>query len=146
VGRSRRVTESDPSAPHATLKEKFDVLNGTLIQLHEGLIQFEFNNGAFLFVILGWLLASVDAQRLLQVNFPIRVALIIALIGLTGFHALWVYRHYVRSAAVHKLLLGLDFVPPSYLEPRRIHKGLALSFVAGHTFMSLIICISAWLI
>jgi uncharacterized membrane protein (UPF0136 family) len=137
---------SDPPVQQATPKEKFDVLYATLSQLHEGLIQFELHNGTFLFLIFGWLLTAADAQLLLQASRPIRLALIVTLFGLTGFHAWWVYRHYVRSVAVHQLLLALNYVPASYLESRRIHKGLALSFVGGHALLSLIICFSAWLI
>jgi hypothetical protein len=130
-------TMTDHIDAHATPKEEFDVLYATLHQLHEGLIEFEFRNGALLFLVLGWLLTAVDAHNLLRENLPIRLAITIALSGLTLLHAMWVHRHYVRSVAAHRLLLKLSYVPESYLEPRRIHKGLALSFGITHAYISL---------
>src|SRR4051812_10181731 len=102
---------SSPPNEQANPKEKFDVLYATLIQLHEGLVQFEVSNGAFLFLYFGWLLSAAPAQQLIHTNQAVRYAVIVALLALTSLHAVWVLRHYVRSVAVHKLLLQLDFVP-----------------------------------
>ena len=130
--------------PSASAKERFEMLYATLQQFHSGLIEFEFKHGAFLFLILGWLLTADKAQLFLQSHPPVRCLLMLSIVGLTVFHAYWVYRHYRSSTAVHRLLCSLRYVPDEYFVPRTIAPFLALTFCASHLLLSLVLCYIAW--
>jgi hypothetical protein len=130
--------------PSASAKERFEMLYDTLQQFYSGLIEFEFKHGAFLFLILGWLLTADKAQLFLKDHPPVRCLLMFSIVGLTAFHAIWVYRHYRSSTAVHRLLSTLRYVPDEYFEPLTIAPFLAVTFCGSHLSLSLILCFIAW--
>jgi hypothetical protein len=128
----------------ASPQERFEVLYDTLQQFHAGLIEFEFKHGAFLFLILGWLLTAEKAQLFLKDHPSVRCLLILSIIGLTTFHSIWVYRHYRSSTTLHRLLSSLRYVPDEYLEARTIAPFLVVTFCISHLLLSLVICFVAW--
>lgn len=134
----------DPSS-YSSPKEKFDVLYGMLKQTQEWLIDFEFKQGAFLFIVLGWTVSSDKAQAFFRAHPSMQLGMTALMLGLTSFHAYWVYMHYVRSRAVHRRLVGLDYMPLDYYEPQRVHRFLVVSFGASHLLISSIIIAAVWL-
>lgn len=115
-------TRQEPPASHASRREEFDLLYDMLKQTQDWLIDFEFKQGAFLFIVLGWTVSSDKAQAFFRAHPFMQVAMTALMLGLTMFHAYWVYMHYVRSRAIHGRLVGLDYMPVDYYEPQRVHR------------------------
>jgi len=58
------------------------------------LIDFEFKHASLLALGIGWLITSENAERFFDVSLLARITATAAMIALSGFHALWVYKFY----------------------------------------------------
>lgn len=141
---SARTPETE-TASDASTQEKFAMLYGMLKETQEWLFDFEFKQGTFLLIILGWIVSSVDAQAFFEAHLLMQIGMTVLMIGLTTFHAVWVTMHYKRSVAVHGRLVELDYVPADYYRPQLVPQSLALSFVISHLLISVVIILAVWL-
>ena len=115
-------TMSDfPNNTDASRKDKHKQLFEALKQNFQGLIDYEFRHGTLLIIILGWVLTTQRAQEIFAVSHTIKMMFTFAIVLLTSFHAMWVFRQYFRSAELYLLLTTkVKYMEPEYFDSQRI--------------------------
>ena len=135
--------EPDRPRDRATPKERNDILVDQLKEYYAGIIDFEFKQGAVLLLILGWLLSTEAARKVMAADWAARAGVCSAALLLTAFHAVWVWRYYARSARVYARIAELKYIDTQDIESRRIPAFTRWSYTLIHGIGSALICVLA---
>jgi hypothetical protein len=129
----------EPQPSEASPKEKFDVLFGLLKDHYAGLIDFEFKHGTVLTLLLGWAIASKDAQAFLRDHHSVAWLGCVGVFCYATFHSIWVWNFYRRSLRAYEQLSSLAFMPTDYFKFRRIQPFTVASFIVLHWVVAILI-------
>jgi hypothetical protein len=127
----------------ASPEKRFDVLYEQLKLFLKEFTDFEFKHGTVLVVILGAMFAGMGKQFEPTTGMKIGVTVFAGLFF--GLHIYWVYLQRKASDSAYLLLEGaVKYIPPGDVEPLRIKRWLAVSFVLNYGAFLLAICLLLW--
>jgi hypothetical protein len=131
----------EQAAVEATPKERNELLVGLLKDHYAGLLDFEFKHGAFLTLILGWILSSETARKTFAADGIAVGVACGAMLILTVLHAVWVRTFFTRSRDVYERIVELNYIPTRDVESRRITRLTRWSFTLFHLVVSVTACV-----
>lgn len=137
---------SEGNGDQSSLKEKHDLLYGIHKQLFSTLLDFVFKHVTVLIVIIGWILTAQQAQELIASSVAIRIGISMLILSLTLLHATWVIRFYLRSVALRRQLLKLNYMPSGYYKPESVAQFLVVSVPGLHLLAYGFILVVIWLL
>lgn len=121
----------------ATSAEKHDYLTELQAEYYKRLIDFAFRHGVFLTLVLGWIVSSEQAQKLILYSLTATILGAVSILGYALGYSWWVIRQYRKSEAVCEMLLKVGFMDPEFIELERIQRSFAQSFIGLHWLISL---------
>lgn len=122
---------NDSNEPMVSNDKKFDVLYSSLVKHHATFIDSAFRVAGFLFLVMGWLLTSKNAQSSISKSISLSIITIVLLLisGLIYSTICNRIKHF--SNKLYEELETLDYLPKNYYSDRLIStRTLAVFLIA----------------
>ena len=120
-------------------EQKFDLLYGSLCEIHKSLLDSTAKVAGFLLLATGWIATSSAARDALSGDEITKDLALAALGGAFLFYALAAIKAHLASAHTVKLLIELNWMPREYYLHRKVDLATLVLFVVGNLFLALLV-------